>query len=178
MVVAGGGLEMSAEQIETLSTAFRFALLAWGGLSLVVAVALWFSGVLPVVLRLGFGLTRRKVAIFARDANLLSLQSLLTDSKLFKEKRILGVPTIGDLGRMEEASVLLLQWSDWGNDIESVLAKKADNVALIIHALPGTIPPLMMERLNTFRNVGVTNFRGRLLNDLITCLITTGYEKR
>ena len=49
-------------------------------------VILWMNGILPVLFRLGSGLAGRKIAVLARGSNLNSLRSLLTDSRIFREK--------------------------------------------------------------------------------------------
>jgi len=49
-------------------------------------IALWARGILPAILRLGNGLAKRKIAIFAKNDNLTSLRHLLTDSQLFRKQ--------------------------------------------------------------------------------------------
>jgi len=53
-----------------------------------------------------------------------------------------------------------------------------DKTALIIYAPQelGFISKESMAKLNQKRNVMVTNFRGRLLNDITTSIITTSYK--
>ena len=41
-----------------------------------------------------------------------------------------------------------------------------------------SIPNNIKDKINNTSNTTVVNFRGRLLNDIITTLITTSYEKR
>lgn len=149
----------------------------WGAAALVVTLVLWLSGILPVLFRLGRGLTNRKIAVLAAGANQESMCHLLIDSKLFSEKRLIKIASIGDLGRAEPASVLLVHWADWGKHIEEVLSQKSDSTALILYAPPASIPQDVMKALDEKRNVVVSNFRGRLLNDLVISMITTGYEK-
>lgn len=145
-------------------------------ISMVWAVVLWAQGVLPAIFRLGNGLAKRKIAIFAGGDNVSSLKSLLIDSSLFREKNIFEITTLDDLGKAEQASVYLVDWRDWKNDYKNILNKKADQYALIVYALPGSVPPEDMQELEKHRNTCVTNFRGRLLNDIVTSMITTGYK--
>jgi hypothetical protein len=35
-----------------------------------------------------------------------------------------------------------------------------------------------MKKIDGHRHTAVTNFRGRLLNDILTAMMTTAYEKR
>ena len=44
------------------------------------------KGILPAVWRLGNGLAKRKIAVFARGDNAASLRALLVDSKLLNAK--------------------------------------------------------------------------------------------
>jgi hypothetical protein len=66
------------------------------------AISLWARGILPAILRLGNGLAKRKIALFAKNDNLASLKHLLTDSKLFREKNICEIAKAGDFGRAEQ----------------------------------------------------------------------------
>ena len=147
-------------------------------IAIVWAFILWFRGILPALLRLGNGLARRKIAIFAKGDNLGSLRDLLVDSKLFWKKNIIEITQAGDVGKAEEASVYLVHWHDWATDIETVLTKKPDECALVIYAPydKGRIPDDQMKNLDGKRHTAVTNFRGRLLNDIVTSMITTSYD--
>lgn len=140
---------------------------------------LWTRGVFPALYRLGNGLAKRKIAVFAKGDNVRSLRSLLTDSKLFREKNIFEITNAKDMGKAEKASVYLVFWHDWANDIAQILEKKPDTCALIVYAPyeKGRIPDEQMKNLDGKRHTAVTNFRGRLLNDIVTAMITTSYEK-
>jgi hypothetical protein len=146
---------------------------------LIWAFILWVRGVSPALLRLGNGLAKRKIAIFAKHENLSSLKSLLTDSKLFNEKNICQITKKEDIGIAERATLYLVFWHDWIDCIDDILRKKPDACALIVYAPRnlGPIPEDQMKKLDGYRHTAVTNFRGRLLNDIVTAMITTGYEK-
>ena len=137
------------------------------------AFILWVRGISPVLVRLGNGLARRKIAIFAKGEMLPSLGALLDDCKLFSKANIVPIGTTGDIRKAENASVYLLNWMDFRDDIDEILRLKKDQTPLIIHAPPGEIPRDMMAKIADARNVSVCNFRGRLLNDLVTGMITT-----
>lgn len=140
---------------------------------------LWTRGVFPALYRLGNGLAKRKIAVFAKGDNVSSLRSLLTDSKLFRNKNIFEITNTGDIGKAEEASVYLVFWHDWSDDIAQILDKKPDTCALIVYAPyeKGIISDEQMKNLDGKRHTAVTNFRGRLLNDIVTAMITTSYER-
>ena len=140
---------------------------------------LWIRGIFPALFRLGNGLAKRKIAVFAKGDNVSSLKNLLVDSKLFPEKNIFEITKVEDIGKAEEASVYLVFWHDWVDNITQILDKKPDACALIVYAPyeNGKISDEQMKNLDGKRHTAVTNFRGRLLNDIITSMITTGYKK-
>lgn len=145
---------------------------------IVYAAILWVRGVSPALLRLGNGIAKRKIALFAKQDHMISLKSLLTDSKLFRSSNIIEIGTMRDLGRAESATIFLLFWHDWVSEIDGILEKKADRCALIVYAPyeKGRIPDAQMTKLDAHRHTTVTNFRGRLLNDIMASMITTSYE--
>lgn len=146
---------------------------------LIWAFALWIRGISPALLRLGNGLAKRKIAIFAKNGNMSSLKRLLMDSKLFSEKNICEITKKEDIGIAEQATLYLVFWHDCADYIDDVLRKKPDACALIVYAPRnlGPIPEDQMKNLDGHRHTAVTNFRGRLLNDIVTAMITTSYEK-
>ena len=87
-----------------------------------------------------------------------------------------------DIGRVEEASVYLVSRYDFSwEDIKKILEKKGDTHPMVIYAPynkdKGRMPTEEMAHLDERRNVAVTNFRGRLLNDLFTAMVTTKFQK-
>jgi hypothetical protein len=157
----------------TIDTVILIALIIYG-------VYLWFSGILPAIIRLGNGLATRQIAVFAKNDNLGSLSHLLKDSGLFREKNICPIAKTEDVGRAEPASVYLVFWPDWSHAIDEILRIKPDSCPLIVYAPidQGRIPDAIMKNLDGKRNTAVTNFRGRLLNDIVTAMITTSYVTR
>ena len=153
-------------------------LIAVGGAG--YAVYLCVSGFLPVLIRLGNGLRKRRIAIFAKGNTLESLEALIGDSKLFAQKNVIRIASIGDFGRAEEASLFLVHWPDWQHDLPQIIAHKSDKTALVIYAPQGQgfVPPETMGLLEQHRNVVLANLRGRLLNDIVVSLITSAYEKK
>ena len=143
-------------------------------------IILWATGISPALWRLGNGLAKREIAIFAKGDNVGSLKSLLLDSKLFKAKNICEITNSVDLGKAEKASVYLVYWHDCVEMIDSILDKKPDKCALVVYApyYLGRIPDEQMRNLDGKRHSSVTNFRGRLLNDIVTSMITTSYDSK
>ncbi|MFA6295241.1 MAG: hypothetical protein WC666_02330 [Candidatus Paceibacterota bacterium] len=145
---------------------------------IVWGTVLWVRGISPALFRLGNGLARRKIAVFAKGDNAGSLRSLLLDSKLFRAKNVFEIKNVSDIGKAEEASIYLVFWQDWSDSIDEILSKKPDACALVVYAPyeKGRIPDDQMKNLDGKRHTAVTNFRGRLLNDIVTAMITTSYE--
>jgi len=164
--------------METIKTFLDFA----GYISTIIVIVgaiagiiVWLRGISPALYRLGNGLAKRKIAVFAKNDNAVSLKSLLTDSKLFKRNNIFEITCKDDIGKAEEASVYLVHWHDWADDISEILSKKPDKCAMVVYAPYNKerIPDEQMKNLDGKRHTAVTNFRGRLLNDIVTAMITT-----
>jgi hypothetical protein len=148
--------------------------------TLVTTVVLTVKGFLPVLWRLGTSLWRRKVAIFASGDALTSLHALLEDTSLISPGNLIEISSQGELGRADRADLFLVYWPDWKGGITEILQHKRDATALIVYAPQehGFLPKEVVTQLEAHRNVVLSNFRGRLLNDILISMITTGYEKK
>ena len=94
---------------------------AWLIISGVIIFITWAKGIFVPVWRLGNGLAKRKIAIFAKGDNVESFKNLLLDSNLFNLKNLFVVTRKGDFGRIENATLFLVNWDDFGNDIKQIL---------------------------------------------------------
>ena len=110
-----------------------------GGLTTLLAVAgliytiyLLIKGLLPVWYRLGIGLAKRKIAVFAED-EFSNLKSMLVDSHLFKSKNIIQIDR-GALKKAESVTLMLIHWKPFETHIDEILRIKKDSDALIIYA--------------------------------------------
>ena len=155
-----------------------------GGLTTLLAVAgllytiyLLTKGLLPVWYRLGMGLAKREIAVFATD-EFANLKGMLTDSHLFKPKNIVHIDR-ESLKKAESATLILVHWKPFKAHIDEILRIKSDSDAMIIYApqKEGFIDDASLEKINSERNAIIVNFRGRPLNDILTSMITTSYEK-
>ena len=133
------------------------------------------KGVLPVWYRLGIGLSKRQIAIFAKD-EYESLNSMLTDSKIFSKTLQINK---NDIRKAEKETIFLVHWKEFQDKLDDIMAIKKDSTPLIVYAptQEGRIDDENMNKINSHRNSIVVNFRGRLLNDILTSLITTSYDK-
>lgn len=151
---------------------------AWLIVSGAIIFIAWLNGILTPVWRLGNGLAKRKITIFAKGDNKESFKSLLSDSNLFKPKNIQVITKIEDFGRCESSTLFLVVWDDFGDDISSILNRKSDKTALIIFSKPSQLLEKDWSVLDQYRNVIIVNFKGRLLNDMLVSLMVTGYDKK
>lgn len=156
-----------------------------GGLSTLLMVAtflyslyLVMRGIVPVWYRLGKGLARRSIAVFADSNEFNGLRDMLVDSKIFRSKNIHPI-TINSINKAEGYTVFLVHWSKYKDKIDEILRIKKDSTALVIYApqSEGLIDLEKMHLINSHRNSIVVNFRGRLINDILVSLITTVYGK-
>jgi len=148
-------------------------------IAFLVGIYNWVTGISPALWRLGKGLASRKIAVFAAGDTYNSLKSLLVDSGLFKEKNIVQI-TEDELKKAEKYSVYLAHWSSISSYLNKILSDKKDDTALLIYAPQneGRVPDEDIANINKHRNALLVNFRGRLLNDIVTSLITTSYERK
>jgi hypothetical protein len=156
-----------------------------GGISTVVTlvailygVYLFARGVIPVWLRLGMGLSKRKIAVFA-DKEFDDLVNILVDSGIFRKSNVLKI-TKGAIKKAEDITLYLVHWKCFNDKLDEILAIKRDATALLVYAPQdeGKIDQESLGKINAERNSLVINFRGRLLNDVLACMITTSYKRK
>jgi len=140
---------------------------------------MWVRGIAPVLYRIGNGLSHKKIVIFAKGDNLTSIQDLIIDSKLFRTKNLSNISSKNDLDKSIGKDIFLINWPDWRENINEILSKINDKTALVVYAPQeaGFIPKEQMSEFNKRRNVAIANFRGRLLNDIVTSIITISQNK-
>jgi hypothetical protein len=143
--------------------------LAWG-------FSLWVRGILPLTIRAG-KLRQHAIAIFANSDNYNELLNSLDSTKLFNGKAFTRISTTGDLDSCVGKHIFIINWADWGDNIDKILEKKTPQTGLIVYALPGQVKPQDMEKLQAYNFVTVTNFRGRLITDLLTMALAISYAR-
>ena len=146
-------------------------------LGFITAGYLFAKGILPVLYRLGMGLSNRKIAIFATD-EYPDLETIFTDLGLFKKDNIVQIP-LSSLEIAEDCSLFLVHYKPFAQNIETILNKKKKGTALIVYApkKEGFIQDDHLEKINAKRDVTIVNFRGRMLNDILVSMMTTAYKK-
>jgi len=139
-------------------------------------IYLFIKGIFPVLYRLGMGLAKRKIAIFAEE-EFDSLKSMLVDSKIFQPTNIVRVDK-GSIKKAGDLSLFLVDWNSFGSEIDKIIDIKKDAAALVIYAPPRAVSDIDMGKINSQRNSIIVNFRGRLLNDILTSMMTTSFKER
>jgi hypothetical protein len=146
-----------------------------GGISTIIAITtfiysiyLILNGILPVWIRLGKGLSNRKIAVFAEN-DFINFKSMLLDSGIFKENNIEQI-TNESLSKGEKHTMMLVNYMDFKDKIEKILSYKKDSDSLIIYAPQSgeKIELELLNKINENRNSIVVNMKGRLLNDILT----------
>lgn len=161
---------------------FLIGLIGWIGAFLILVggiltILAFLRGIALPMWRLGIGLARREIVLVGNTTGCDSLRTLLNTSKLFKKKNIFSVSSNKDLADIGKTNVILFYLEDSSITLEEVLDSKKEEGALVVYAKPGAITPQQWVLLDKHRNVSVCNLRGRLMGDLLTLMMTTGYEK-
>jgi hypothetical protein len=169
-------MDLSLKVLNTISlinTALLVGILVWRFL-------VWSRGIGPVLYRLGRGLARKKIAVFAGAENLTSIENMLLDSGIFPKKNILLVSDQSEISRAETASLYLVHWKSFEENIDAILTMKKDTVGLVVFAPQneGVVSAEKMAVLSNTRNTSLTNFRGRLLSDILVSMMTIGYAQK
>ena len=74
---------------------------------------------------------------------------------------------------------MLVHYNEFEDKIDEVLNYKKDSDALIVYVSNGVrAPQSIIDNINNHRNSILVTFKGRLLNDIVTSIITTAYEKK
>lgn len=142
------------------------------------AIYATIRGLLPVLIRLGYSLWQKRIIIFADNDMAAELQRLINDSGLFNRSRI-QVAGQNDVENARKANVVLVYWRDVQSYIDEIVRNRSEHAALIIYAphRDGPIPGEVLNSLERRKHVTVCNFRGRLMNDVLTSMMTIQYDK-
>lgn len=139
----------------------------------------WFFGITPIMLRLGIALRKRDIAIFCDNGDSFDdLKTVLTSSGIFRCKNIFHIKK-NTIETAKNKTIFLVDWETFKDNIDEVFnVRKDEHTAIVIYAKPACIPHDEMNKIANRPHTVVVNFKGRLLNDVLTSLITTRYEKR
>lgn len=156
-----------------------------GGISTLITLVavlygiyLFVRGIFPVWYRLGMGLSKRKIAVFAEN-EFDDLRDMLVESGLFQKENVIKIEK-QSIKKAQGMTLFLMHWKGFESEIEKILEMKNLETALIVYAPQGEgfIDRSIMERISQERNSIVVNLRGRLLNDILVTMITTGNKTK
>lgn len=167
-----------------------FFILVGGVFTLIAIISLlsvfifWILGITPLLWRLGLGRWLRKIAIAANSETYNSLKADLVDSGIFREKNISQISK-NHLSKVKDHNLMLVHYQSFNmQEIKTMLSNKKSKAGMIFYYPEYSpqegkkIPDEMAKDITSKENATIVNFRGRLLNDIITTMITTSYEKR
>ncbi|WP_300394172.1 hypothetical protein [Henriciella sp.] len=142
------------------------------------AIYATIRGLIPVLIRLGYSLWQKRIIIFADNDMASELQRLINDSRLFNRKRI-EIAGENDVENARKANVVLVYWRDAQGYIDEIVRNRSEHAALIIYAphRDGAIPGEFLNELERRKHITLCNFRGRLMNDVLTSMMTIQYDK-
>ena len=147
------------------------------------AIISWILGVYPLFLRLGFARWSRKIAIVANDDLYSTLKTDLLDTGIFREKNIYPIKA-DTLSKVKETTLALIHYQSFTEEqIKTILLNKKPNAGFVFYFPEFTppsviIPQAIMKEINSHQFTTVVNMRGRLINDIVTTLLSTSYDKR
>lgn len=104
---------------------------------------------------------------------------MLVDSGLFKEKNI-HIISNDEISKGSDYTMMIVYYPDFKDSLHEIISQKKDEDSLIVYApqSKGRIEVEILETINKQRNSIIVNMRGRLLNDVLTSMITTNYGKK
>lgn len=153
-------------------------------ISVLMVLIFWILGITPLLWRLGLGRWQRKIAIAADAEYYFSLESDLVNSGIFRKRNIKQISK-AHLAQVKDHSLILVHYQSFDeNQIHHLLSDKKSTSGMVIYfpeynpTVGNNIPDSIVREIGNKENTVVVNFRGRLLNDIVTTLITTSYEKR
>jgi hypothetical protein len=161
----------------------------WGGISasvivlgVLINIILAMIGVAPLLWRLGYGRWFRKIAIVANAEHYEDLRTDLISSGIFRKGNIFQISG-QNLAKVKDSDLMLVHYKSFSEtEIRTILSNKKSKSGVIIYfpefSHENKIGPEMITEISNKENTTLVNCRGRLLNDVVTTLITTSYEKR
>lgn len=172
--------------MQTLNSFFNHPLIAFTGAiaalwllaTIAATIYLIVRGILPVLYRLGIALSKRKIALFATE-KADEISNILVDSGLYRQKNILVIDQ-DSIKRAANCSLYIVHYKPYSAKMTAILDIKRDTDALIVYspAEDGKIELEKMKEIGEQRNTVLCNFRGRLINDVLVCMITTGLGQK
>ncbi|MFN2502029.1 MAG: hypothetical protein ABR530_08460 [Pyrinomonadaceae bacterium] len=103
----------------------------------VLTTVRYVRGAVPVGMRLGKGLSTRKIALFARDEGLATLREVVLRSSLFHEKNLRDVTDPSNFDNHEGTDFFIVYYPHWKDHIDLILGAKKDQMPLLVYCPSG-----------------------------------------
>lgn len=143
-----------------------------------VAIACWLFDVTPIAIRFGQAIRSRTAAVFASADGYATISESLCRSRIFKRNNLNRIQPDNLLAGADH-TLFVVDWSSFSEHIDSILAlRRSVSTPVVILAAPGSIEKDRMNQIANLPCTIVVNFRGRLLNDIVTLLVTTSYDRK
>jgi hypothetical protein len=146
------------------------ALTVFAALSAFFAAIIFFVYLIPVLWRLAKGLHGRHIAIVGSMDDYSEIKEALIASNLFRKNRITHIG-LNSIDRVEKFSLIIFVWDQ--NKSKEVICRKKSDAALIIYAPAKSIDEDSLQKISKRPNTIIVNYRGRLVNDVFVCMMTT-----
>lgn len=147
-----------------------------------LSIIFWALWVAPLLFRLWFWRWFRKIAVVSNNEYFSKIEKDLKDSGIFR--KIIPIYN-SSISEVNEHDLLVVHYDSFTEDeIKEILSYKKSKAGMIFYYPefdPATWKQISKEiskLIWTKENTTIVNFRWRLLNDIVTTLITTSYEKR
>lgn len=154
-------------------------------IGVLLSIVFWVLGIGPLLLRLGFGRWFRKISIASNPQEYNNLKNDLVDSGIFRKDNIEPQISSQSFSKISSSDLVLVHYQSFSEEeIKKILSYKKHKSGMIFYFPEFSpregkvIPDNIVKEINANSNTIIVNMRGRLLNDILTLLITTSYEKR
>lgn len=133
-------------------------------------------GVTPLAWRFSLAVWDKKIGIIASEEGFQKIIHEIKSSSLVKEKNISRI-LISNIEDVRKKGLLVVDYEHF-KDLKSLVPlRKSSQAAIIVLAKPGQIPSDEMSWLSDRSNIIVTNFFGRLLNDMVVSMVSTSLSE-
>lgn len=152
-------------------------------IKLIISFIAWILGILPLFKRFGFSRWYRKIDIVANSESYGRLRDDLLDTGIFRKTNINWIPS-NSITKVADSSLLLIDYNSVSaEDIKNILSYKKAEAGCVFYfpefdPPKKTIPIEIMKEINNHPFTIVVNCRGRLINDILTTMLSTGYDKK
>jgi len=148
----------------------------------IVGVVVCVRYLIPVAKRFGLGMWRRQIAIVSDNSTLAeSLKIDLASTGILRRKNIVTIPRL-NVKDLPKWSVVVIDCECFDSDelLDDFIRRMDVSIGVVLYCRAGRkrLSDDLMNEINGSSRVILTNFRGRLVNDVIASLVSTPYEEK